>query len=296
MRRDIPATGELTPPNRFTLDYVEPEGDLAQLVTTFYHFRCEDALVRDIQPAAIGHIALFPRGNGHMARPDGGFDPSHEVVILSPFAKAMPFVVDGPFHAVGAALTPLGWAALTGLDASEHANRLYPAAEWLPDEFVAQGQALCSAYRKGDIGAAEIHAALGAFIAGHAAMPPPQHLLMMKVVGEWLASDLVPDMDALYAASGFSKRQTQRLVQRYFGSTPVALRRKYRALRAAAMLSQPDLPNDVATSVLDSFYDQPHMIREIREFVGRTPARLADPQTPYLSELTHAKNLRELGR
>ena len=36
-------------------------------------------------------------------------------------------------------------------------------------------------------------------------------------------------------------------------------------------------------AVQDHFYDQSHMIREMRMFAGRTPARIADPDTPYLS-------------
>ena len=294
MKRDPLAEGDLTPPNRFNIDYVEPEGDLARLVTTFYHFRCDDPLVRDIQPAAVGHLSLFPYGKGRMSLPDGGYDPSHEVNLLTPFARAVPFEVDGPFHALGAALTPLGWAALTGLDASEHANRLYPAAQWLPPVIAEEGARLCAAYRDGQAGAAEIFAALGGLIAGNATLPRPKHLQLLGCVGEWLASDLMPDMDALYARCPFSRRQTQRLVQTYFGCSPVALRRKYRALRAAAVLSRKTLSPEEEAAVTDTFYDQPHMIREIREFVGRTPARLGDPASPYLNELIDGKNLREL--
>ena len=296
MKREVFASGDLTPPNRFDIDYVEPEGELARLVTTFYHFRCDDPLVRDIQPAAVGHVSLFPYGEGRMSRPDGGIDPSHEVNLLTPFARAVPFEVDGPFHALGAALTPLGWTAITGLDASEHANRLYDAADWLPAAFAEEGAKLCATYRAGEAGPNEIFAALGGLIAAHAKLPKPGHLQLMATVGKWLASDLMPEMDALYAASAFSRRQTQRLVQQYFGSSPVALRRKYRALRAAAALSQPHLSVEEEAAVVDTFYDQSHMIREIREFVGRTPKRLADPDAPYLKELIDGKNLRELER
>ena len=44
----------------------------------------------------------------------------------------------------------------------------------------------------------------------------------------------------------------------------------------------------------DAFFDQSHMIREITRFVGRTPARLTDDDTPYLNELIDPKNFREL--
>jgi AraC-like DNA-binding protein len=286
--------GDLTPPNRFEIDYVEPEGPLAQFVTTFYHFRCDDPLVRDIQPAAVGHLALFPHGKGRMSRPDGGLDPSHEVNLLTPFAQAMHFEVDGPFHAVGAALSPLGWAALTGMNAEDHANRLYNAADWLDPAITERGKALCAGYRDGSASAADCMAALGQMILGNVSMPRPRHLELMATVGQWLGSSLLPDVEDLYAASKFSRRQTQRLVQQYFGVSPVALRRKYRALRAAAALSRPHISAEDEAAIADAFYDQPHMIHELREFVGRTPARLGDGGSPYLIELIDVKNLREL--
>ena len=295
MKRGRFERGELTPPNRFDIDYIAPRGDVAKFVTTFYHFRCDDPLVRDIQPAAIGHLSLFPLGKGRMSLPDGGYDDSHEVNLLTPLSCALGIEVEGPFHAVGAALSPLGWAALTGLHAQEHANRLYDAANWLPHEIAERSAELCAGYRDGSVTAAEIGDELARLILAHAKLPRPPHLELMATTGAWLSSELLPDVEDLYAASSFSRRQTQRLVQQYFGVSPVALRRKYRALRAAAALSQPDLSDEQAAVIQDAFYDQPHMIHEIREFVGRTPARLADDESPYLRELIDGKNLRELG-
>ena len=294
-RQDMPPQGELTPPSRFTLEYVDPAPELAQLVTTFYHFQCDDREIRDIQPAAIGHLALFPLGKGAMSRPDGGSDPSHEVNLLTPFAQAMPFVMKGPFHAVGAALTPLGWAGLTGLHAGEHANRLYDATDYLPQDAVQAGKDACAAYRAGEADGPALIALLGGLIAANLALPAERYMRLIGVTAQWLAASDAPEIEDLYAASPYSRRQTQRLVERFFGSSPVALRRKYRALRAAALFARPDLTDAQADAVIGAFYDQPHMIHEIRYFAGRTPARLSSDDTPYLRELVDIKNLRELG-
>jgi methylphosphotriester-DNA--protein-cysteine methyltransferase len=87
----------------------------------------------------------------------------------------------------------------------------------------------------------------------------------------------------------------QRLAERYFGLTPSKLARKYRALRAAVLLSRPTITDDEIAAVQDHFYDQPHMIREMRLFAGRTPARIADPDAPYLSAFLDLRNFREAG-
>ncbi|GMM91879.1 helix-turn-helix domain-containing protein [Qipengyuania sp. MTN3-11] len=285
---------QLTPAHRFTLDYLGTPHELADYVTTFYHFRCDDARIDDIQPAAVGHLTLFPRGEGHMCRPDGGADPSHEVNLLTPFAVAAHFSMAGPFHAIGAALTPLGWAALTGLDAKVHANRLYDAGDWLDADLVRRGRALCQDYREGRADAGACAAALGALILAAVTPITPGHRRLIAATSNWLASALVPDLDRLYATSGYSQRQTQRLVERYFGLAPVAVRRKYRALRAATLLSLPDLSDEYEAQIAEAFYDQPHMIREIRLFVGRTPTHLGEADSPFLNEMLDARNMREL--
>ena len=93
----------------------------------------------------------------------------------------------------------------------------------------------------------------------------------------------------------YSARQVQRLCERYFGLPPRGLARKYRALRAAVLLSRPDITVEDITAVQDHFYDQPHMIREMRLFAGRTPARIADPDTPYLSAFLDQRDFRGEG-
>jgi hypothetical protein len=50
--------------------------------------------------------------------------------------------------------------------------------------------------------------------------------------------------------------------------------RKYRALRAAMIMVNPNATAELRSQVESTFYDQPHMIREIRQFAGRTPGTL----------------------
>lgn len=287
--------GRLTPSNRFDIDYLGVAPELSDYVTTFYHFRCDDQKITDIQPAAIGHLSLFPYGDGAMGLPDGGTDPSHRVNLLTPFSRAAPFRMEGPFHAIGAALSPLGWAALTGLCAKTHGNRLYRADDWLEPGLVETGHALCAAYRDGEKNAAQCVAELSPVMLATMQALKPGHSELIAATNAWLAGDFLPEIDDLYAASPYSRRQTQRLVERYFGLSPVALRRKYRALRAATLLSLPRLTMEYEAQIGQAFYDQPHMIREIRLFAGRTPARLGDASSPYLTEMLNKKNLRQVG-
>jgi len=286
--------GKLTGTSSFRLEYLAVPPELANHVTTFYHFTCDEPEIRDIQPAAIGQLAIIPHGIGAIHFRDGRSDPLCEVNLLTPLSVAAPFTVSGPFHAIGAALTPLGWAELTGLCASKHGNRFYCASDWLGEEIADLGARCCTEYRAGRMSGADCAQALGAFMAARITALPRLHRQLIDLTTQWLMSGLDPDVEQLYAAVPYSRRQSLRLVERYFGLPPAALRRKYRALRAAALLSQPDIEPEAEAAILNSFYDQPHLIREIRLFAGRTPARLSDEPDSFLTEMLDLKNLREL--
>lgn len=292
-RAEMPA-GYLTATSRFRLEYLPVPPELAGHVTTFYHFTCDEADIRDVQPAAVGQLAMFPHGQGAIHFRDGRSDPMHDVNLLTPFSVAAPFTVNGPFHAIGAALTPLGWAELTGMSASAHANRFYRAREWLDKDIDQLGALWCESYRAGTMSGAQCAAALADYITGCLTPISAQHRQLIGLTTQWLMRGLNPDIELLYAEIPYSRRQAQRLVERYFGLPPTALRRKYRALRAAVALAQPEIDPASEAAIRDCFYDQPHMIREIRLFSGRTPARLSDEPDSYLTEMLDLRNLREL--
>lgn len=284
----------LTPPALIAVDYIEPSPKVAPYVTTLYHFRCDEPVIRDIQPAAVGNLCMFPHGTGEMHFAEGHRDPNHPIGLLTPLSRATPIEVEGPFHAFGAALTPIGWAALTGLHAGQQRDRLLPASSVLGPAIDTLGEELLAAYRSGTMTGRECALAIGSFIERHAKPINPRHLELIIATGRWLSASFNPEVSDLAGVAGYSARQVQRLVERYFGLPPRALARKYRALRAAALLSAPELSMEDEADIAEAFFDQSHMIREIAHFVGRTPARLTDPDTPYLAELIHARNLREL--
>ncbi|MEM7780494.1 MAG: helix-turn-helix domain-containing protein [Pseudomonadota bacterium] len=285
---------QLTESSLIEVDYIAPPAAISDYVTTLYHFRCDELKIRDVQPASIGHLAIFPKGKGEMQFSAGHRDPNPPVAVMTPLSNAHPIVVDGPFHVIGAALTPLGWAALTGLHAGENKDRLHCARSILGDEVGDLGERLIADYLDGARCGRECAFAIGDFIAGAVKPVNPRHAELIRTVNSWLGGSLRPDLSDLLAEAAYSERQVQRLTERYFGLSPQALARKYRALRAAALLSFPQLTPEFEAQLGDAFFDQSHMIREINHFVGRTPARLKGADNPYLSEMIAPGNLREL--
>ena len=285
---------ELTRPQLIELNYFSAPAPLHRYVTTLFHFRCDETAIRDMQPAAVGFLYFFLRGEGRMHFASGTTDRSHPVSLMTPCAVAVPFEVDGPFHCVGAALLPRGWAAFTGMNASQHGNRLYDAGEWLGPEVVALGKRFRAAYAAGTMSPEAMCDEIAAFIAGRLRPINPRHDALMTLITDWLSSSLDPPLAELVARSGYSERQLQRLVERYYGISPHHLLRKYRALRVAALLQSPGTTDEQIAGLLNLFYDQSHLIREIRLFAGRTPARLGDSEQPILDALLDIRNFRQI--
>jgi len=283
----------LTHTDLITLEYIEPPLALKLYVTTFYYFRCDERVIHDIQPAAVGALIVFLKGRGEMQFGERA-DPSHPESLLAPLSFAAPFEVEGPFHCVGAALSPLGWASLTGLEADVHRDKLIDAEEVFGSEMAALGNRLRGAYEAGSTSPTELCNAMADFLVARLKPLKPRHVLLMAHVHQWLSQSFNPPIEELAQNSGYSIRQVQRLVERYFGVTPKLLVRKYRALRVAALLQDPGTDDEQAADLLNQFYDQSHLIREIRLFAGRTPARLGDSEKPILEHLLDVRNFREI--
>ncbi len=283
----------LTQARLLRLELFPPAPELSPYVTTFFRMRCDERAIRDVQPSSIGIMAVMARGSGTIRFLDGRSEPSKPFTLFTPTSAAATFEVDGPWHLFGATLAPLGWAALTGLSAAEHGNRLYDGAEVL-------GPALADAATQIAQGfdtlppARMVEVLSGAILASVRPLKT-QHVAFVRTVAQWIAGSLSPEVADLEARCGLSSRQIQRLTDRFFGLPPTALARKYRALRAAVLLSKPDLTADEMAAVQDHFYDQPHMIREMRLFAGRTPSHIADPDAAYLTALMNLRNFREIG-
>ena len=267
--------------------------EVAPYVTTFFRMRCDEKSIRDVQPTSLGMIVLMAKGEGHMRFLDGRREPSHRFMLVTPTTAASTFEIDGPCDSFGAMLSPFGWACLTGLSAAERANRMHPGAELLPRPLAMAAEDALERFDELEPPAMIAH--LSAALLTSVGTVPPGHGEFIKAVADWLAGSLSPQLDDLLERVPYSARQVQRLAERYFGLPPSRLARKYRALRAAVLLSRPVISDDEIAAVRDHFYDQSHMIREIRLFAGRTPARIADPDTPYLSGFMDLRDFRERG-
>jgi len=297
LRRIGPVSAEPDAQAPFAIEFLPPPTEVDRYVTTFFRFCCERPVISDVQPATVAMLIVFLDGRAQMRMRDGSTFDSHRVSLVTPLSAAAPIVIEGPWHAFGATITPLGWAALTrGQSAAQWSDRVVQAGSLMGAELSEWGEVLAHGHRAGVVDLADMVAKTASVLAARAAPVPPRHAAAIRAVREWLGTSLSPRLDDLVSRTSYSARQMQRLVDRYYGLGPKQLARKYRALRAAALLGHPDTPASQIAHVEEQFYDQSHMIREIRLFAGCTPGRLTRSDHPVLSASLDLRNYLERSR
>lgn len=280
--------------DHFKLTYYDPPPGMERHILALFHFEWDAEEISDLHPGALPQMFLTPFGSGEIRFGDAVQSVGTDARLFSGFDVAAPFRMTGPWHAIGASLSPLGWAALTGQPASDHVNRLIAPAELLGDEVDHFTQDMIERYRAGSLAGDAACLELALWLGARFGSIPRAHEKLIEQTLAWLATSLNPEVDDLVDTLAYSRRQTERLVRRYFGATPASLGRKFRAVRAARILIEPDLSDEAAALVANAFYDQPHMIREIRRYCGYTPTRLGGRVDPLFQTMIRLQNLDRL--
>lgn len=283
-------------PPRFQLEYLEPPAGLEGLALAAFHFAWDEEAIADRHPGALPQLSIFMCGEGEADFGERRDPVRPGAILISGLTCAAPYCMRGPWHAVGLSLSPLGWAALTRQPASAFIDRFVPANELLGPDIDVVAQQVTHGYRDGTIDGKGACAMLADWVRPRLHPVPTAHGLLIRHTLDWIISGLNPALERLYADSGYSRRQTERLVERYFGLPPAALARKYRAIRSAALLAQPDLSDREQAEIAEAFYDQPHMVREIRRYCGYTPTRLGGEAEPLFQTMLAMRNFGRLAR
>lgn len=260
----------------FEFEPFAPPGDIVDLVNSFYVIRTDSGALEEIVPAYSAQLLMFVSGSARL-RPGGPREyPTSTVCFSTPLLEATPVTFEGPCWILGASLTALGWQALSGLPADEINGRLIEGAEVLEPEAMGELERCVLRCRGGEADPAQVFALIGNILRTRRSLFDTSHVRMVGRIMEWLASDLTPPIADLYRDIGASRRTVQRVSRRYFGVSPSRLVKRFRAIRTAMLLANPALPQEMREAVIDAYFDQAHLIRDIRRYAGRTPARLPE--------------------
>ncbi len=252
---------------------IPPPAEAAGLIHTFYIIETDEARIDEAVPAYSAQLLVMVRGRVTFTFAEGNTGQSATVFINSPQMRSARCVLEGPVLQVGASLTHAAWQRLANLPADEVHDRLLPAEAVLSPEQIATLEAAVGECRAGRIAPEDLCAHLTEVIA---AAPYPirdDHAAVVEAILRWLASGLDPAIADLYASVSVSARQVQRICRRFFGVPPAQVLKRFRALRAAMLLAQPSVSQELHDQLMATYFDQAHLIRDIRRYTGRTPTQ-----------------------
>lgn len=255
------------------LDYRVPGPDVADYATLFYFFHADVPMFEDMERA--DHAQVRFRLNDLPAQysfPDGTIQDATPVHVMGPSSAAYRVRAEGPVGLFGWGLTAAGWAAMLGGDASNAVNRMMDA---VPILGTRMHRALIALRKAADVD--EMTAICTALIKELVADSCTDMVRFAQQVDAWLEDSTSPEIEDLIVATGLSRRQVERKCNAMYGAPPKLLARKFRALRAAVAMRGRDLSFDDAVG--RGFYDQSHLIREVKQFTGLTPKQIRDNPT-----------------
>ena len=250
-----------------SLRYFAPAEDVRDLVSVYYLFELNSPKFVDNERAAIAQLRFILEGDGQLGFANGASFPVADAMLVGPSTGAMRFDVNGPFRMFGVGILPRGWAISTKKSAADFADMAVPASDVITHEIDKNLDVLrrCESPEEMVAWADKIYRDLKVRLK-------PETAAFAKMVDEWLSSEPSPPVSSLMERSTQSSRQVLRMVNKLYGMPPKYLARKYRALRAARAYAEHN--EEELLELVDAFYDQSHMIREIKFFAGVTPTQL----------------------
>lgn len=250
-----------------------PTAEAAGLVNSFYIIETGNEPIEEAVPAYAAQLLVVVRGKVRFTFADGTTGQSATVFINAPQMRSARALLEGPVLQVGASLTHTAWQRLANLPADEVHDQLIPAARVLPPDQLAALEAAAEACRTGAIEPEALCDHLTRAIAAGPHRLRNDHVAVVEAMLGWLASGFDPPLAELHARVSVSPRQLQRISRRFFGVAPAQVLKRFRALRAGMLLSQPGISVELHDQLMATYFDQAHLIRDIRRYTGRTPTQ-----------------------
>ncbi len=265
----------------FELHYFPPDPDLADMVSSFYFARINMPSFDEYERADRPQFRFVNNADGEYVFADGHRAPVCRATIIGPTSGHVRAISHCATQLFGFGMLPGGWATLMGADSEKLTDRAIDAADlfgpWIEEVAATLEQA------------ADFEAKLvigNNFVREVLLRNTPAPLWFIRTVDEWLTATPSPQVPDLVDATGMSIRSVERMTKHFYGLSPRMLARKYRAVRAASALAR---GVDLDSAQLgDAFYDQSHLIREIKRFAGATPGQLSKP-TRYTEATTKGR-------
>lgn len=227
---------------------------------------------------------------------DGRFDyePGEEGLALffGPNARHMPLIAHGSFRVVTINFAPGGASAFSLPPQPETVDRIYRF------DPLAQGAGVLPGYCPQADKRVWLEAAESQLERALTALAPRRPEPLMTAFETLCLTDPGGAIDAFVHDNAITRRTFERTIRREWGVTPHEALRRARALDMAAVLLGVALEEEEQELRL-RYFDQSHLIREMRHYFAMTPGQLQHAAHPLLRitmEIRQSRRIEALAR
>lgn len=257
-----------------------PTAALSPYVRRHYVFQADlpaDFILIDKLLSETAFIRFLVKGEWLAETAPGEWNGAGPIVLFGANSRPFTVKVKGPFVVIGVAIRPSGWRSLFGCPASDCADLMLP----LSSAWGAPVEPLFDQIVRAPDDAAIITAIEDALIRQLALRDHPADAPMRSFEDIARNDSTIRVADAADML-GLSVRQMERQCCATFGHPPKAVLRRSRFLdMAMAMRGFTDFSAEDLAAL--RYFDQSHLTREFRRFIGMTPRGFAQTPTPLLT-------------
>lgn len=201
-----------------------------------------------------------------------------QTVLFGANAVPMRVRVRGPFHVVGISIRPSGWRALFDQSAADYADNMVPLDTAWGNDAAELLQGLVQADCNDQAAVAAVEAVFRQRLAKKGA-EADKVMAQFETIARHDSTIMVKDAaDRM----GMPLKKMERHCVAKFGHSPKKILRRSRFLDMATAIRGLSEPSQEELAEL-RYFDQSHLNREFRHFIGMTPGEFARTPTPLLT-------------
>lgn len=254
--------------------YHPPSARLAPLVSVYGSFVAEGSAQLLSLPSLLGQIHISLGGTGFYQFADGRVLPTPPIALCGPFNSAFRFLAPPDFRFVTVGLFASGWQRLARIPAHDLSDMVIDATCLWGQQPIQELLDRLHGKRLDGSHIPSIENFLIEAIGANDVEPDPY----VALVDRWLETSSDLSLASLAADMDISQRQIMRVTRQWHGASPKLLSMKYRALRSATALAITN--GEGIDAALESYWDQSHLIRDFRRFIGATPRQFLSEVSP----------------
>lgn len=270
-----------------------PSPDLTGIIARHYVFAVDlpdDYEIIDSLLAETAFIRVLIAGDWTGESAPGEWTGVGPMVFFGPNSRPYRVRVKGSFHVIGVAFCPGGWTSLFDASCSDFTDRMLSLRDiWglTSDQLHRDLAGLDRDDHQAAI--AVIETTVRRLLYGRRRAEPDEAMRQFELIARHDSTILIRDAATQV---GLTARQLERRCKVAFGMSPKTVLRRSRFLDMASALRGLSAPSEEQLAAL-RYYDQSHLNREFRHFIGMTPGQFAATPTPLLTAGLELRNLRK---